>query len=159
MRQITTERDTAFLTVQPISINELNPPTRVRQSIVHPTPSAAVPIKVHLRNQKPAVRVHFFNVRYMPRASRALHARLEDYCGTHSWHRRDLIATRPRSRCPELGIAHVHEILIAPLILRPPCALPKRPPIIPPRTIHRERVVSRHCRKCVGRRPWRKRRG
>jgi hypothetical protein len=135
------------------SINELHTPTRVRQAIIHPAPPSAVPIEIHLGDQKPAARVHFFNVGHMASATRALHAGLEDNRSARPWRGRYLVAARPCSSGPELSIPHTREILITPLVLRPPCALPKRPPIVATRAIHRERVISRHGCERIGGRP------
>src|SRR5690242_12265008 len=111
------------------SIDEADAGTDIGEAIAHPTPAATIPVKVHLGDEEPAARIDLFDVRDVARAPRALDARLEDDRCPGAWRMPDPVAARRRARRPVARVAHVAQVLILPLVLRPPGALAKCPPV------------------------------
>src|SRR5512146_1595868 len=142
-----------------ISIDEADARAGIGEAVAHPPPSATVPIEVHLGDEEPATGIDLLDVGDVARATRALDARLEDDCRSGAWRTPDPIAARRRARRPVARVAHAAQVLILPLVLRPPGALAKRPPVVAIRwAIHLEGWMARDVHIGPSRRPgthWR----
>src|SRR5262249_47767167 len=97
------------------------------EAVIYATPAAAVPEEVHLRDEEPAARIHSLNMGNVASTTRALHAGLKDDRGVAGGHRADAVAAPRGAGGPVLGIAHVPEVFVTALVLRPPGTLAEGP--------------------------------
>src|ERR1051326_807186 len=95
-------------------------------TVVDATPAAIIPEEIHLANQNPATRKNLLHMGHVPNAERPLRSWLEHDRCIGDWIVGDDIAASARAIAPGPGITNAPEVLIRPLVGRPPGALPKR---------------------------------